>query len=296
MQIAKVIDGKKLFKLLDAEAPTLVDEKINDALINGQLYSAYYKTIANAKVYLKDKSGNKIDSVYTDEKGKFVFKQLDNAANYLIEVDEQDTRIKEQVFILKQNGKTSVVQKNNTEPRVVSTTLADKKENNLPAEKNGIPDFVALQSNDDDKDGIINHDDLCPHLAGDNENKGCPALTKAQLDAIAKATHEIEFENNSCTITKESYPAIDSLVSILKSDTHLKLRITGHTDAIGNDLFNIALSKKRAESIANQLKLKGVSSSSIEIEYFGKTKPIGDNNSEEGRKKNRRVEFLFIYD
>ena len=296
MQIAKVIDGKKLFKLLDADAPKLVDEKINDALINGQLYSAYYKIIANAKVYLKDKSGNKIDSVYTDEKGKFVFRQLEKVGNYLIEVDEQDSRIKEQVFILKQNGKTNVVKKNSIEPRVVYPTIDDKNINTIPVTKNSIPDFISLHSTDDDKDGIINHDDLCPHLAGDNDNKGCPALTKAQLDAIAKATHEIEFENNSCTITRASYPAIDSLVSILKSDTHLKLRITGHTDAIGDDLFNVALSKKRAESIANQLKIKGVSSSSIEIEYFGKTKPIGDNNSEEGRKKNRRVEFLFIYD
>jgi outer membrane protein OmpA-like peptidoglycan-associated protein len=106
----------------------------------------------------------------------------------------------------------------------------------------------------------------------------------------------VEFENNSTIITKSSYPAIDTLVSILNSDTHLKLRITGHTDDVGNDISNVQLSKQRAESVKQFFLSRGVPANRFEIEYFGETKPVTDNITEAGKKKNRRVEFLFIFD
>ncbi|MFM7769518.1 MAG: OmpA family protein, partial [Bacteroidota bacterium] len=73
-----------------------------------------------------------------------------------------------------------------------------------------------------------------------------------------------------------------------------KLRVSGHTDNIGSRETNMALSKKRAESVKRYLMAKGIPESKFEILYFGPDKPIAPNDTEAGRAKNRRVEMLIV--
>ncbi|MEI7803078.1 MAG: OmpA family protein [Bacteroidota bacterium] len=75
-----------------------------------------------------------------------------------------------------------------------------------------------------------------------------------------------------------------------------KLKIAGHTDNVGTSEFNMQLSKARAESVREYLISRGLKASRFIIEYYGETKPIDTNDTEEGRQKNRRVEMIFIFE
>jgi outer membrane protein OmpA-like peptidoglycan-associated protein len=75
----------------------------------------------------------------------------------------------------------------------------------------------------------------------------------------------------------------------------MTIEIAGHTDAIGTEAYNLDLSKRRATSVMDYLVEKGkIDKARITIVFFGEDKPIGSNETKEGRKKNRRVEFKII--
>ena len=74
------------------------------------------------------------------------------------------------------------------------------------------------------------------------------------------------------------------------------LRIAGHTDNVGSDKSNMTLSSNRATSVKNYLISKGVKAEKLVTEYYGETKPIGDNATTEGRQLNRRVEMNVIFE
>lgn len=103
----------------------------------------------------------------------------------------------------------------------------------------------------------------------------------------------INFEFDKSVIKKESYPYIDKIAELMKNtDVHIKIK--GHTDNVGNADYNMKLSKKRAEAVYQYLFDKGVNKSRLSYEYFGMTKPIAPNATEEGRLANRRVEFEIV--
>ncbi|MGK0391560.1 MAG: outer membrane protein OmpA-like peptidoglycan-associated protein [Maribacter sp.] len=102
----------------------------------------------------------------------------------------------------------------------------------------------------------------------------------------------IYFETNSARLLPNSYPALDELVEYLKENKTQQLNITGHTDSIGSEKDNLNLSKKRAASVAAYLIRKGVLLSRVSSSGKGEAEPIEDNMYNEGRAKNRRVEFL----
>ncbi len=114
-----------------------------------------------------------------------------------------------------------------------------------------------------------------------------------KLDEII-AIKNIEFETNRTIIKKNSYPILLKVVSILKEYPSILISIEGHTDSRGNAEHNLELSKKRANAVMDFLTKKGISSKRLKAKGFGITKPIADNNTAEGRQKNRRVEFKII--
>jgi OOP family OmpA-OmpF porin len=72
------------------------------------------------------------------------------------------------------------------------------------------------------------------------------------------------------------------------------VEIEGHTDSIGTDEFNNKLSLERAQSVVDYLKEKGIAENRVHAEGFGALKPVAENNTEEGRRKNRRVAFRIV--
>ena len=102
----------------------------------------------------------------------------------------------------------------------------------------------------------------------------------------------INFETGKAEIKSESKKIIDQIVLMLKDNPELKVNIEGHTDNVGSVQSNQTLSEKRAEAVMKVLISDGIDSSRLSSRGWGQNKPIADNETEEGRSKNRRVEIV----
>ncbi len=102
---------------------------------------------------------------------------------------------------------------------------------------------------------------------------------------------KIRFEFDKDAITPESHETLDLIARLMLGDSRLKLMIFAHTDNVGSDEYNLDLSQRRAKSVSDYLASKGVHPPSIRFRGYGASKPIADNATDEGRAKNRRVEF-----
>jgi len=104
----------------------------------------------------------------------------------------------------------------------------------------------------------------------------------------------ITFEIDKAIIKNESKPFLDAVVLMLQNNPNMKMNIYGHTDDLGSDEYNMQLSVKRAKSVVDYLVSKGIDANRLSSQGFGETKPIDKNDTEEGRRNNRRVEFEII--
>jgi len=105
----------------------------------------------------------------------------------------------------------------------------------------------------------------------------------------------IYFDANKTIINPTAAKALDRNGSILKGNPQLKVEIGGHTDSIGPEEANEKISEKRALSAKKYLQDKfNIPESQLMIKAYGSSKPIADNKTQEGRSKNRRVEFQII--
>lgn len=116
-------------------------------------------------------------------------------------------------------------------------------------------------------------------------------------DALARdgrvATQGILFDVNSDTIRPESTPTVKAIGQMLAEHADLRLRIEGHTDADGDDAYNLDLSKRRAAAVkALLVTVYGVDGARLETEGYGASRPVAPNTSPEGRRQNRRVELV----
>ena len=107
---------------------------------------------------------------------------------------------------------------------------------------------------------------------------------------IGEAIDVLDFEFNKAVINISSYPYLDKVAALL-IEKNLSLKLSGHTDNSGPRWLNIRLSKNRALAVKTYLISKGVNPNRIEAVGYGPDKPIVSNDTFEGRKKNRRVEF-----
>lgn len=100
----------------------------------------------------------------------------------------------------------------------------------------------------------------------------------------------INFEFGKSNLSKGSHAYLDKIAMLMqRSNTNIEIK--GHTDNVGTEEFNLELSKKRAKAVYDYLIKKGVTQSKLSFTYYGMSKPIASNDTEEGRLINRRVEF-----
>ena len=153
----------------------------------------------------------------------------------------------------------------------------------------GVPLFNGCP--DTDGDGVPDYKDKCPTVAGPVENNGCPE----EAHVLVQSLEGIQFEFDSDVIKPESYPTLDAAVETLKSKTEFNLDVSGHTDNIGDDAYNQNLSERRANAVVKYLTDKGISAARLKAAGFGETQPVAENETPEGRAKNRRVDFKVNY-
>ncbi len=144
---------------------------------------------------------------------------------------------------------------------------------------------------DTDSDGIHDGIDKCPTEKGLAENKGCPAIEEEVKEVLDLAMRAVQFETGSANILTKSYPVLDQIADILTRYPAYSLRITGHTDNVGDAKKNQELSESRAAACYEYLLSKGAKASKMTFAGFGQDYPIAPNSSAAGRSLNRRVEF-----
>lgn len=106
-------------------------------------------------------------------------------------------------------------------------------------------------------------------------------------------TQGILFDTGSDVLRPESTPTLNEIGTMLKEHPELRLRIEGHTDNVGDDAANLALSDKRAAAVKAYLSSKhGIDAARLETKGLGETKPVSGNETAEGRQNNRRVELV----
>ncbi len=167
-------------------------------------------------------------------------------------------------------------------------------------DEDGCPDEVP----DTDKDGIADTKDKCPkvpeNINGFEDDDGCPdkgpslvQITEGEIKILQK----VEFATGSDKITGAvSFAVLDAVTSVLRLRPEIMLiEVAGHTDNVGNEKQNIDLSQKRAEAVVAYLTTKGsIDKARLQAKGYGPSKPIADNKTNQGRQKNRRVEFVIL--
>lgn len=123
-----------------------------------------------------------------------------------------------------------------------------------------------------------------------------PAPTPAPTPAPKPAVFDtIYFDPNKTNINPTAAKALDRNGMILKQNPNIKVEIGGHTDGEGSEKANQMISEKRALSAKKYIQDKfNIPDSRLKVKGYGSTKPVADNNTQEGRSKNRRVEFKVI--
>ena len=101
----------------------------------------------------------------------------------------------------------------------------------------------------------------------------------------------ITYEFDSIRPPEDAYPVLDKIVTVLNDDKTLHLIVEGHADVVGSDEYNYWLSGSRAAAMKSYLVSRGINAERIRIHAYGKERPITLDNSSEGRRANRRVEF-----
>lgn len=176
----------------------------------------------------------------------------------------------------------------------------------LDTDGDGVPDFKDKQPNtpagavvdadgvalDADSDGVPDGIDKCPDtpVAVLVDELGCP-LAKPMTEKIVL---NIKYAPGTFKPDKEARMVLDEIVETMRAYPNLTIEINGYTDALGSATGNLKLSQKRADAVMGYLRDQGVTAERVTAQGYGEDPKFfeGDNSTEEGRQKNRRVEIV----
>jgi OOP family OmpA-OmpF porin len=105
---------------------------------------------------------------------------------------------------------------------------------------------------------------------------------------------DVLFDFDRASIKPVFVPILDKVNKAMVDNARMRIALHGHTDSVGPDNYNIRLSERRGESVMKWLVKKGIAETRLEVVAHGECCPVADNQTWEGRSKNRRVEFKRI--
>ncbi len=218
------------------------------------------KGCPEVKLTLIDAQGNNLRTAVQAKDGSFNFDELPADELVIFNLEGEDTEVYTEVKVVV--------------GRIAKKALRDVK-------KDRYFRFIVLRV-DDSK------------LKPEDNTDVAIKLAKEEEEVLKKAFDNLEFAAAKDIIKPESLSSLDELAALMAKKTNWRLKISGHTDSQGDKAKNLKLSEKRAKAVQNYLIGKGIKADRFKAEWFGQTKPIADNKTEEGRQKNRRVEMLII--
>ncbi|SEA54042.1 Outer membrane protein OmpA [Arachidicoccus rhizosphaerae] len=117
-------------------------------------------------------------------------------------------------------------------------------------------------------------------------------VQRVEEGIVVEFNSKVLFGFDQSSLTDASRNTLNNLITILNKYPQTNLEVQGHTDNTGAASYNMTLSVKRATAVSDYLKANGIAGSRLTVKGFGETVPKYDNNTEDGRAQNRRVEFL----
>ena len=145
---------------------------------------------------------------------------------------------------------------------------------------------------------MLDANDKCPAEAetknGYQDDDGCPDEVPVAVKKFTGVIKGINFRRNSADIKASSFPLLKEAVGVFKGYPTLRVEISGHTSNEGKRDFNMKLSRKRAEAVKLFLVSAGIDEQRIGTVGYGPDKPIADNETKDGKEKNRRIEFRLL--
>jgi outer membrane protein OmpA-like peptidoglycan-associated protein len=174
-----------------------------------------------------------------------------------------------------------------------------------PEDKDRWQDDDGCPEVDNDDDGVLDAQDECPNdpevKNGFQDDDGCPDDGKKKKAVVVKRdrieiTDKVYFQYDSDRILPRSYELLDNVARAIVQHPEIpRILIEGHSDGDGKEEYNLALSDRRARSVMRYLTERGgVASERLSAQGFGESRPIADNDTEEGKATNRRVEFRIV--
>ncbi|MBI4947218.1 MAG: OmpA family protein [Bacteroidetes bacterium] len=211
-----------------------------------------------ARLHLIDEKGNIIATAVIGKDGKFNFAKLPTDERVLLKLESYDVLMVNEIA-------------------VESGTLVHMA-------RRGVDGYFRFDklSAEENKVGKLDMPDIQIRLKAEE------ALT------VKSAMENLEFDYGKAGIRTTSNTGLDQLTDLMKKNPTWRLKLSGHTDNVSSLKFNMELSKKRVESVKKYLVSKGISEQRVILKWYGPNKPIAPNTTEEGKQKNRRVEFLII--
>jgi outer membrane protein OmpA-like peptidoglycan-associated protein len=223
--------------------------------------------LRNQKVVLKDANDSIIQTTFTNSYGDFTFKNLNADEHYLVSVPVEDnTQIKDmQIHLAKVDGTIIKTMEKSGNAFIYKV---------LPAELN----ILAREVEEDTELRIKNFG------------------TSSQTELVVVG--DIYYAPNSAEIDEESMKILDKITTSMTLNPALKLAIESHTDAKGEDSYNLSLSTKRSQTVVNYLISKGIATNRLSAKGYGETQiknrcKNGIDCSELEHELNRRTEFKF---
>ncbi|MDI3285479.1 OmpA family protein [Polyangium sp. 15x6] len=157
---------------------------------------------------------------------------------------------------------------------------------------------------DTDEDGVPDKKDACPTEPGPKppEGNGCPKPKEPEPPPVASLaeqeiviSQQVQFETGTAVLRPESDGVLGEVARVLTDHPEVtRVEVQGHTDDTGSPDVNRKLGQDRAESVVEWLVRRGIARGRLVPKGYGSDKPIADNTTEEGRSKNRRVEFRIL--
>ena len=145
---------------------------------------------------------------------------------------------------------------------------------------------------DTDGDGVSDNEDACPEEVGSSENSGCPDLSMEVVETINQLASQINFAAGTDRIQgKAVLESLNEIKILLDNNPDGILIIEGHTSSDGETGANLELSQKRAAAVKAFLVNLGTNPERLITEGYGEERPVADNDTQQGRAQNRRVQF-----
>ena len=156
---------------------------------------------------------------------------------------------------------------------------------------------------DADGDGVPDSRDKCPDTPKGVkvDAAGCPIVAVVVVETVVVkeetiVVRDVHFEFNSAKLTAADKDKLNVIAARLKKDAaNAQLKVTGYTDSVGSDAYNLKLSKERAQSVVEYLIASGIPRNQFaSVTGAGESSPVASNQTPEGRAQNRRTEIQII--